>query len=356
MDYAALETVSKNFLSELQKAASDNPSSISFIKNIIPSAALVGEGKKFQVMTIGGTNFRSALVEKIRDELVISDVVADTLPQLTTKEILFSFLKQFLKKDVSMLALNFGFPQQPIFENGEIDSILLENTKEHALSGLIGKKVGQEFENYIQQTAKQTISVSVANDTICLLLSGLTKFSYQELAAGIVGTGLNFALFYDRNTPINLEGGNFNQFTPSPDTQEIDKTAANPGKMLFEKEIAGGYLYKRFNLLLQQENISYPPLKSGNQLTVLAEERKDRLGDIARMLLENSAQLVACAVAAIMEFQKKDLAFVMQGSVFWKGYKYRDIVEITVKLLTSYKGTFVEIENADILGAAKLIA
>ncbi len=356
MEYSLLRQLVDKFVSELQAASTGMESSLSFVRNTIPSSSLVGEGERFQVMAIGGTNFRSAIVQKHKGELLITEIVTDILPQLGTKEILFTFINNYLHHDISVLAINFGFGIKPIFESGKIDGIVFSNSKQHTLTGLMNKAVGKEFEDYVFASLQKKIRVTVANDAICLLLSGLTRFGYQELAGGIVGTGINFAIFGNKDTLINLEAGNFNKLPLSPETLQIDKDSTNPGDQLYEKEVAGGYLSKRFNLLAREANITYPPLKDGAQLCILAQERKDMMGDIARNMLYKSAELAAIAMVGIMEFQKKDITFVMQGSVFWQGYQYRETVETTVKLLTKYKITFVSIDNADILGAAKLVA
>ena len=51
------------------------------------------------------------------------------------------------------------------------------------------------------------------------------------------------------------------------------------------------------------------------------------------------------------------MTFVMEGSLFWKGYKYKETVEQTVKqLLPEYCIKFIRLENSDILGGAKLLS
>ena len=198
--------------------------------------------------------------------------------------------------------------------------------------------------------------MSVANDSVCLLLSGLGGHNLQELSAGIVGTGVNFAFFSDKNTIINLESGNFSKFSPSPITLEIDTASQEKGKYLFEKEVAGGYLYKHFNILIKQKNINYPPISSTEHLSKLAQEYLGEVSDLAKELLVHSAQFAACAIAGITKFKGHNMTFVMQGSLFWEGYKYKETVENTVKeLIPEHEIKFVRIENAGILGAIKLL-
>lgn len=171
-----------------------------------------------------------------------------------------------------------------------------------------------------------------------------------------MGTGINFAIFSDEKTIVNLESGNFDKFPPSPATLEIDAESKQKNRYLFEKEVAGGYLYKHFNYLIKQKNINYAFLSSTEQLSKPAQENVGEASDLAKELFTHSARLAACAIAGITEFKGHNMNFVMQGSLFWDGYKYKETVENTVKeLVPEYEIKFIRIENAGILGAIKLL-
>lgn len=89
--------------------------------------------------------------------------------------------------------------------------------KNMCFEGLIGEVVGLAIEKKVLEVRQQQIHVGMANDTICLLLSGLTHTWWDHVAAGIVGTGLNFALFLDQHTLVNLESANFSKFEQLPE-------------------------------------------------------------------------------------------------------------------------------------------
>ena len=55
------------------------------------------------------------------------------------------------------------------------------------------------------------------------------------------------------------------------------------------------------------------------------------------------------------EFKQHDITCVMEGSLFWKGFGYKETVAETVKKLTNYSVDIAEIDNSPILGAAKLV-
>ena len=356
MDISVLQKISTNFTKELELSAKGEETSLAFIKNTIPSFPLVKTGETFQVMVIGGTVFVSALVKKTVDSLEIISVKEDTLPFFYTKDIFLEFVEKNLS-DVSLLTINFGYPLKPLFDDGKLEGILLFGSKESTFTSLLNENVAQEIEKYVLQNRKKQIRVSLANDTICLLLSGLIEQQNEYLAAGIIGTGVNFACFLDSTTPVNLEAGGFDKFTQSPTEKEIDDASNMQKYHIFEKEISGGYLYKHFNLLLKEKNLLYPPLTSTEQLSILAEERQDEIGQMAASLLQQSAQFAACAIAGITNFKHYDMTFVMQGSVFWKGYKYKETIEEMLrKLSPQYEVKFLKVEHADILGASKLVA
>jgi hexokinase len=351
-----LQNFFENYIAELKSADRGEKTSLAYIKNSFPKTSLLQENEKFQVITIGGSILKSALIEKKSSGEKIISIEKMRLPFFHEKKILLNFIEENIKSDIKTLAVNFAYAIKPIFENGRPDGILLYGDKEHSFDGLVGHKIGKTIEEYFQHEHKREIKVSVANDSVCLLLSGLGGHNSQELAAGIVGTGINFALFSDKNTIINLESGNFSKFSPSPTTLEIDAASQEKGKYLFEKEVAGGYLYKHFNSLIKQRNINYPPISSTEHLSLLAQGNLGEVSDLAKELLVHSAQLAACAIAGITKFKGHNMTFVMQGSLFWDGYSYKEMVAKTVReLVPEYEIKFVRIENAGILGAIKLL-
>lgn len=273
------------------------------------------------------------------------------VPLFQNAKDLFTFLEPLILPVTKTLALNFAFPLIPKFENGKLDGILLRGTKGHAFIGLENKKIGNEIENYFLEKRSQRIQVSCANDTICLLLSGLQTTPAETLGAGIVGSGMNFAFFKNPKTAINLESADFHKFLPSETGKEIDAESTNPGKSLYEKEVAGVYLFKHYNKKVKKQNSKFTQISDTSEMDFLA-----RGGDkIAIELLHRSAKLIACQIAAIMDFKKTDMTFVMEGSVFWKGFEYKKTVEETCTQMSSHKPKFIHIQNSSVIGASYLV-
>jgi hexokinase len=358
MSLSLLKNIHTNFEQELQLANTNHKTSLPFILNTIPSTPLVKNGETFQVIAVGGSMYRNALVKKENTgDLTIEYEITDRLPIFTLREDFLSFVDGQIESNTTMLALNFAYPLEPVFEKGKLDGKLIRGTKEHRFLGLVGQNVGEEIEKYILEKYKRHITVSVANDTVCLILSGLTKTKWDHLAAGIVGTGLNFALFLDKTTIVNLEAGSFNNF-PQTDTGKIVDAASNmKGIGLFEKEVSGAYLYQHFNQLIKEKQVDHQPLKDTTELSYLAAKEIPGVSEVAAEQLERSAAFVATQIAGIAKFKKQPLTFIMQGSLFWKGYNYKEMVNKYVhELLPDFKINFINVDDSDVLGAAKLIA
>ena len=353
-----LQDITNNFIKGLSCAAKREPSSLSHIENTIPSSPIVEADEVFQVMSIGGTNFKSGLIKKTSSLEILDLNQKMQPPAFDTKESFLSFIAENLAKEITILALNFAFPLGPVFANGKLEGKLLYATKEHTFAGLVGENVCTEVEKYVKEKLGRTIRVSIANDTICLLLSGKTQITGDAIAAGIVGTGLNFGYFENATTLINTEAGGFADFPASITGKILDDESSVRGKYLFEKAIAGAYLYKHFNITASQRNYFMKSLKGTQELTeIAAREDGSQACYLAHEILRRSAQYAACAIAGITKYKKEDLYFVMVGSLFWKGEGYKTIVRETVRLLVpEYKVAFLGIENSDLLGAAKLVA
>lgn len=356
MDISTLKTITQNFVTELDDSQSGKKTSLPFIIHELSKSPLAHDKETFQVLKIGGSIMQNALVHKEGNDIIVDSIEEERLPIFTTGKAFLAFIKSHLRKNIRILALNFAYPLKPVFENGKLDGILVNGTKEHSFTGLVGKQVGNAIEEHIQSIFRKYVSVSLANDTICLVLAGLTKHKAQKLAGGIVGTGLNFAFFLDDQHLVNLEAANFDKLTLSPEAHLIDDRSLTQKRSLFEKETAGGYLYLHYNLTIARTNPLIQPVVSTHGLDKVA--RGELPGDkkLARNLFERSAQLVACEIAGIVNYKKCDMTFIMEGSLFWIGYNYRNTVEKTVKLLAPhYKVTFEEIKDCGIIGAAKLV-
>lgn len=348
-----LQKIRDNFGEELKRASDGKETSLAFLKNPLTRRSFVQDGEQFQVLVIGGTNFIGQMVRKPRQGLAFLHAQTATLPVFLRKEDFLAFVTKHINKHVRVVAINFAFPLDPFLRVGLIDGNLIRGTKKHTFGGMIGLSVGKTIEEALDHKKL----IAVANDTICLVLSGLGLGERENLCGAVVGTECNMAFFLNDYTIVNLESGNFSNFERSKRGKEIDKGSENPGRQLFEKEVAGDYLFHHYNIAIRDTALHVSQASSTAELSTIAQTGLPH-SVIAKQLLEYSASLVACQIAGICQFKKLPrLTFVMEGSLFWKGWNYRKMVEDYVERLEVPKGAirFVQIENGAILGAAALV-
>ena len=356
MEISRLIEVSDNFCKEIKAGMDKKPTSLPFIVHKLAAKALVEDKELFQVLKIGGSILQNALVFQEKDKIIIQSLEEEHLPLFTTGKAFLALVKAHLRKNIKVLAINFAYPMAPVFTKGRLDGRLISGSKEHTFIGLVGKQVGAEVEKFIKKKFKKRIKVSVANDTICLALSGLTRFSDEEICGGVVGTGINFAFFLGKHRLVNLESAQFDKFTPKPETKEIDRFSVEPGTAIFEKETVGGYLFKHYNLIVKRTGKKVKPVVSTHALDKVARGEMNGEMKLAQKLLREAAQMVACQIAGIVKFKKRDMTFIMEGSLFWVGFKFKETVEKTVRqLVSNYQVSFKEIRDCGIVGAAKLV-
>jgi hexokinase len=136
----------------------------------------------------------------------------------------------------------------------------------------------------------------------------------------------------------------------------IDEVSMNPGEQLLEKEVSGAYLYRHYNLYACQLDLK-KDIKSTIHLNTLAINNGSE-GALAQAIFERSASLAAAEIAAIYDFrQQKHLVFLIEGTLFWNGWKYREMVYDYLSRLGLALGQvqIKKIEKSYILGAAQLL-
>lgn len=351
MDITEQEKNTEAVISDLERAARDEQSSYPYLRNKLPTHNLVKPGDIFQILVLGGTVTKTALVRRDSDGITYLARSESPQPPFYDKDTFFQYLRSKIVNDIPLISLNFAYPLSPILRDNRLDGILVSGMKENTFNGLVGKPIGEmierEFPNH---------KVVVANDTICTLLAGLSVYEPDILACGIVGTGVNFAYFENPHEAINLEAANFTHFTQSDEGKEIDRLSSRPGSALFEKETAGAYLYQHFNLKVRNVDPSFPPLTSTLEMKQAMYSPNLQIANLARSLMIRSAKLIATQIAGITRYKKRDMVFVMEGSLFWEGDIYKPTVEETLKaLLPSQSVTIVQLQNSPLQGAAQLI-
>ena len=350
------QEVYQNFLRDVEKSAKGEKTSLRWIINQLPQTKSVPDGGMLQTMVVGGTVCKSALVKNTggNPEIITENDIPK--PPFPTGESFLQFIAENISQDVDTVVINAADTIQPVVENGVMDGIFLVSTKENKMEGLLGKKLGEEISKYYFEKYGRSIHVHIVNDTICLMLSGLTEFQWDNLAAGILGTGLNLAIFLDEKTAVNLEAGGYTDIIQSEPGKEIDRESAEKGEYLIEKETAGGYLYRHFNYWIRKKGLDIPEITDSSDLDLLAQSTDQEVARLAEEILQYSATLFGCQIAGILQFLGKDTTFIMNGSLFWKGYHYKEIVEeVVASFVPKLHAHFAKVDQADIVGAAKVV-
>lgn len=308
-----LNEIKNNYLEQLKKIEASQITELGNIKKF----------SDYMVLVIGGS------VYQIKDRAKL--VKTGKVPVFVSKDVFLKFLEEIIDKKTDFLILNLAWPFSSFLRENYPDGKLITGTKEHEFVGLVGKKVGEEIEKYLWKIRKQKIKIAVLNDVVSLVANK------KNCIGGVVGTGLNFGFWINDNSIVNLETGSFGDFEMSETGKKVDELSVNPGKYKIEKEIAGAYLYKHFNLL------SKTKINSTKELSEIAEKGNAIDKKIARDLLERSASLVSVLIKAIMEYlQKEQIDILIEGSLFWKGYLYKENVYRYLEML-GVKGDRVKI-------------
>jgi|GEM_PF-808587 len=360
-DYAAIRD---SFSEELKLAAQGQQTSLPFVRNPISGKSLVSPGEIFEALVIGGTNAEAATLRYNADGTIniIDYAKYEQLPKFDSTDSLLRFVDQHVDDIATNIGLNFAFGLRPqLGDAGQIDGVMLGGDgKGHTLEDLAGKSVGKSVEACFDRLHHRAVTVSVANDIVCLIASVAGKdVDSSSLVAGIVGTGYNMAFFLDPHTIINVQAGSFNGFKPTESGGIIDRESSNPGRQLFEKAVAGGELYKHYNLLAGQRGLKPEHIHSTKELADIATVNQGKEGDLARSLFERSAGLLAAQFAGLYNFKGRPqkLTAIMQGSLFWEGPGYKEAFVHKLEELgvPAEAVVFETLERSGIIGIAKLI-
>lgn len=354
------QQIKKNFFQELVNAQNGHKSSLSFIKHSISEKSLINQGI-IQGIVIGGTNyiFSTAKIQKDGKKIVLKQR-SGILPILANDKIFFDFLSSNFEEKAEAIGFNFGFPLTPTRGTyGELDGVLLYGDKEHAMKGLVGRTIGKEINILFKKKFGRSIPVAVANDTVCLALSG----KGDEDGSLVAGTGFNIGIMLSidgMETIINIEAGNFNKFEQSDVLRYIDIQSEKPGLQVFEKAVSGKYLAVYFNKKASDLDLSISPITTSQELSKLSSTDGNTVVQIlARSLLERSALLIAASIAGVYEFNNrpKKMKIVGEGSILWTGWNYLNNLNNGLIALGVPKNAieFEHIQNSSINGAFKLV-
>jgi hexokinase len=363
-----LLSFSQNLINQISSADSGNSTDLAYSINDLPDANLVSQGDPFQVIMIGGSHVESAIIKFDNSKPEILSFYDEDMPVIATKEILLNIFDKALDSKTEIIGLNFAYPLKPILRDGLLDGILLSGTKQHTFDGFVGSTVGLELEKFVFQKYNRKIKVTVCNDTVALGLASIDYkkgYNHTNSFFGVVGTGFNFGMFRNSKQVVNLESGNFSGFEQSHTGKIIDSLSTNYRKQKLEKEVGGAYLSSHFNILANLEGLNQHS-NSTKELSHIAQNSSDKASKLALDIYNRAASMVAMHIRSVFMFKAQQQKIIprefkamviLEGSLFWKGYKFKELTESCLLELGFLEGqiTIEHFEKIGIKGAAKLM-
>ncbi len=181
------------FQEDLTRSLSGQSSSLPCILN--PVSRIIPRQGFGVAVSLGGTNgYASAFRVSENKRITFLNRIFFPLPVRSTKESFFQLIAAHVlaaagnRKQPFPIGISFAYLLKPVLHHGFVDGELLSMSKERDISGLVGKRMGQEFHRHLIQHHQMDTTVALANDAICLLIGG----NGGDIA-GVLGTGLNFA-------------------------------------------------------------------------------------------------------------------------------------------------------------------
>lgn len=355
------------FAQDIRNSLDGKESSLAGITYSIPPINPAIE--KGKTVVIGGTNSLSANWSVRNGKISFSRKRAFATPNFLDHAF---FSDALLDKDVPSQNLPIGFnlaiSMKSVLQNNSVDGVLAGGVKEIGIDKRYqNQPVAETFRRLCNSDAIIPPEIAVGNDTICLLLAGLSLPTKPGIA-GVVGTGVNFSL-YVRNEQgeakkqdtgtflaVNLESGRFSKVLRSSWDEIIDKGSKASGCYLTEKQVSGRYLYRLYNKIAESYDI--PLISSTQDLDNIMKDASAKGYILAHRIIERSAQLVAMQLAGILEFQSinsGEVYVLMEGSLFWKGYKYKKyVLKWLRQLAPGVIVVFQAVRQSNLVGGAML--
>jgi hexokinase len=354
----------------------------------VPYLKVPKSGKAY-VLDLGGSNIRAAVISlkdgKIKfDRSPLKDEIPWKRNVIFSKREFLDIQSNLLNRVAQTEELPLGYCfSYPVKSTRDRDAVLIEWTKELLIPDTEGHKVGKMLLEHIQSGSKIKCSgVTVINDAVAALVSGLTKPKVDINISLIAASGTNLATFIETDfipklsglnnsyfsLPVNFESANFSPPHLTHWDNKVDSCSENPGKQIFEKAASGIYLGRLFSAVCPDSNFDSETGSKGlvRILNEVKEEKNKHL-IAARKIYERSARLAAASLAGLINLlvgfrPGKTIRIVAEGKLFWSKlageHHYLNITRSTLSELLTEFGfpdlsiEWVRIENANLIGSA----
>ena len=249
----------KKMAAEMERGLSGQGGSLPMIPTYLSDRGEIPVGEPVAVIDAGGTNFRCGLVRFGEKGPVVEELRKWKMPGIgkpATWEAFMDFAAEAIlplmdRTDKIGFCFSYTADITP-----EMDGRVVRIDKEVVITGCEGQLVGASLLQALSHRGVTGKKVVVLNDTVAVLLGGLSFGGARDgCAAGQVsGTGTNtccslpegrigkLARSGERHMIVNLESGMYDGIPRGDFDRELDAESHNPGQKLFEKMTAGVYL------------------------------------------------------------------------------------------------------------------
>jgi len=376
-----LSDIARLFRQRMAEGLAADGKEIKGLLTYVPVSRPPADGRPVVVVDLGGTRVRAAVMvfRQGRAEVTAGPRQADLpvrrgepLALETFLEVQVGLVQSLAPPDGSPLGYCFSYPAVP---GRDRDAVLLNWTKEIFVPETEGRPVGRLLLEALARGGVNCSSVTVLNDTVASLLSGVPGPRADAHLGLIVGTGTNLAaLFREEQVPkfpaalkgwkgglpVNLESGNFTPPYLNEMDDAVDAASGSSAGQRFEKAVSGVYLGRLLKAAVPAAPLD--PEQGSLAVVELAQRDPGQAGSVARAILTRSARLVAATLYGLTAFLRPQggrVRIVAEGGLFWGAPGYADQVEETLaELLEAGLGeempetTIVRVDNANLVGTA----
>jgi hexokinase len=318
------------------------------------------------VVDAGGTNVRAAVVEVGPGRSgVVAGPKGARLEVRDTQRTAAQFYAQQTDLAAALdappglpLGYCFSYPSTSLPDG---DAELITWTKGIDIPEVVGSRVGAALQGALNDRGITTGQLVVLNDTVAALLAGAPHAADPKRTIGlIVGTGTNMAAFFsgkdrklesDDVLAVNLESGNITPPLLTALDDAVDAASNNPGQQRFEKAVSGHFLPQLFRAACPELDINPA---AGAEVLAQHAGADTRQGEIARALLDRSADLVGAGLAAVADLLdgEGEVTVLAEGGLFWNAHGYPERVTAAFDRLNGSGLEIRHIEHANLIGSA----
>jgi hexokinase len=200
---------------------------------------------------------------------------------------LFKHLNAFisdLDSPPSLLVFSFANALKPVnSKKNQLDGEILFWGKNHRQQGLLGLRLGTEFENYLHEHGLKNLQVNVANDSCLAVLSArmLQTKTTGTVINLVAGSGTNISVGYDHGKNykvINLEFGNLDFCPYSNFDHQLNHESSTPNRFRTEKLFSGAWQNRLLNIIVERA-VSEGLIKKEPGLEKLGQMTSEQLED-----------------------------------------------------------------------------